>query len=79
MMEQFGFAILLICSIAKINTIFGETQKRCPVNFAFAYLDGKYCCKTNQEHVNGGSSSEKASGTCDGKGFSRKSTCCEVK
>ena len=76
-MEQLGFALLLICLIAKINTTFGETQKKCPVNFAFAYLDGKYCCKTNQEHVNGGSTSEKASGTCDGKGFSRKSTCCK--
>ena len=27
--------------------------------------------------MNGGSSSEKASGTCDGIGFSRESTCCK--
>ena len=27
--------------------------------------------------MNGGSSSEKASGKCDGIGFSRESTCCK--
>jgi len=32
--------------------------------------------KTNQELVKGGSSTEIASGVCDGKGFSAESTCC---
>merc|ERR1711874_593121 len=33
-------------------------------------------CKTNQEHAQGGNSTEIESGTCDGKGFTKESTCC---
>ena len=48
----------------------------CPSNFPFAYLNGQYCCKSNQERPNGGNTAEKESGTCDGLGFSKESTCC---
>ena len=49
----------------------------CTKDHPFAYLNGQYCCETNQEKVNGGSSNEVASGTCDGIGFSIESTCCK--
>jgi len=49
---------------------------KCYESHPYAYFDGKYCCKTNQEYENGGSQSEKDSGTCDGKYFNRQSTCC---
>ena len=52
-------------------------ENACTKDYPFAYLNGKYCCETNQELVNGGSSNEVASGTCDGKGFSIESTCCK--
>ena len=49
----------------------------CASEYPFAYLNGYYCCKTNQELQYGGSIAELMSGTCDGKGFSRESTCCK--
>jgi hypothetical protein len=49
----------------------------CTVEYPFAYLNGDYCCKTNQELQFGGTVWEFASGSCDGKGFSRESTCCK--
>ena len=49
----------------------------CASEYPFAYLNGYYCCKTNQELPYGGSIAEYWSGTCDGKGFSRESTCCK--
>merc|ERR1712166_609003 len=49
----------------------------CTKEYPFAYLNGKYCCETDQERVNGGTSNEVASGTCDGIGFSIESTCCK--
>ena len=64
-------------------------KKPCTKDYPFAYLNGKYCCKYNQEKVNGGMnlnlskieqyriSIEVDSGTCDGIGFSIESTCCK--
>ena len=49
----------------------------CDSEYPFAYSNGDYCCKTNQELWYGGSPSEVASGSCDGKGFSIESTCCK--
>ena len=49
----------------------------CASEYPFAYLNGDYCCKTNLELPYGGSIAEHISGTCDGKGFSRESTCCK--
>ena len=49
----------------------------CTKDHPFAYHNGQYCCETNQEKVNGGTSNEVASGTCDGIGFSIESTCCK--
>ena len=49
----------------------------CASEYPFAYLNGNYCCKTNLELPYGGSIAEHISGTCDGKGFSRESTCCK--
>merc|ERR1712008_167627 len=49
----------------------------CTKDHPFAYLNGQYCCETNQEKINGGTSNEVASGTCDGIGFSIESTCCK--
>ena len=48
----------------------------CAAEYPFAYLNGDYCCKTNQELWYGGNPAEIASGTCDGTGFSKESTCC---
>ena len=48
----------------------------CDSEYPFAYSNGDYCCKTNQELWYGGNASEVASGTCDGTGFSKESTCC---
>ena len=53
------------------------TNTTCASEYPFAYLNGYYCCKTNQELLYGGSIAEHMSGTCDGKGFSRESTCCK--
>ena len=52
------------------------SERRCTKDHPYAYLNGQYCCETNQELVNGGNSDEVASGTCDGIGFSIESTCC---
>ena len=49
----------------------------CTQDYPFAFLNGDYCCKTNQEQLNGNTAIEIESGTCDGKRFSRKSTCCK--
>ena len=40
-------------------------------------MNGDYCCKYNQEKAGGGYPSEISSGTCDGIGFNRESTCCK--
>ena len=53
------------------------TNTTCASEYPFAYLSGGYCCKTNQELKYGGTYWEFASGSCDGKGFSRESTCCK--
>ena len=53
------------------------TNTTCASEFPFAYLNGDYCCKTNQELWYGGNTLEVASGSCDGKGFSIESTCCQ--
>ena len=53
------------------------SEQFCPPNFPFAYKDGKYCCRTDEELENGGSPSEVTSGTCDGVGFNRNSSCCK--
>ena len=53
------------------------SESRCTKDHPFAYFNGQYCCKTNQELVNGGTLNEVASGTCDGIGFSIESTCCK--
>ena len=52
------------------------TNTTCASEYPFAYLNGDYCCKTNQELWYGGNTLEVASGSCDGKGFSIESTCC---
>ena len=62
-----------MCSIEQ--ALFSE--KNCTVDYPFAYLNGDYCCKTNQELWYGGNPEEVASGTCDGTGFSKESTCCK--
>ena len=59
------------------NNYYSFSEDTCTKDYPFAYLNGKYCCKTNQELVNGGNSKEVASGTCDGIGFSIESTCCK--
>ena len=58
------------------NKLHTFIEKNCTMNYPFAYLNGDYCCKTNQELWYGGNASEVASGTCDGTGFSKESTCC---
>ena len=72
-MEKKSHEKVFICK--EIILFFAETA--CPMDNPFAYLNGKYCCETNQERVNGGYPNEVASGTCDGKGFSIESTCCK--
>ena len=54
-------------------------EPRCPADHPYAYKNGKQCCKTTQEFTNGrgASKAEKESGTCDGIGFNRDSTCCK--
>ena len=42
----------------------------------YAFKNGDYCCKTNEEDPRGGSQSEQISGTCDGVGWDITSTCC---
>ena len=59
------------------NKLHSFLEKNCTMNYPFAYLNGDYCCKTNQELSYGGNTSEVASGTCDGTGFSKESTCCK--
>ena len=49
----------------------------CPTSHPYAYLNGDYCCQTNEELTNGGTQSEKDSGTCDGINFNEQSTCCK--
>ena len=46
------------------------------MDYPFAYLSGRYCCRSNQERKNGGTQHEIKSGTCDGIKFNRESTCC---
>ena len=57
-------------------TTVGEDQY-CPIDFPFAYLNGNYCCSTNEEQPGGGLQSEIESGSCDGIGFGRDSRCCK--
>ena len=59
------------------NCYYSFSATTCTKDHPFAYLNGQYCCKTDQEKVNGGTSNEVASGTCDGIGFSIESTCCK--
>ena len=47
----------------------------CTQDYPFAFLNGDFCCKTNQEQLNGITTAEIES--CDGKGFSRESKCCK--
>ena len=61
------------------NNYYCFSEDRCTKDYPFAYRNGEYCCETNQEKVNGGTSNEVASGTCDGIGFSIESTCCKDK
>ena len=49
----------------------------CSPDYPFAYYNGDYCCKYNQEKPGGGYTSQIESGVCDGIGFSRESTCCK--
>ena len=46
----------------------------CPSSHKYAYLDGKYCCQTNQEKID---SSGGDGELCDGSEISIDSTCCE--
>ena len=59
------------------NCYYSFSVTTCTKDHPFAYLNGQYCCETNQEKINGGTSNEVASGTCDGIGFSIESTCCK--
>ena len=70
-MEKYSYAKKLL------HYHFFLAENTCTKDYPFAYRNGEYCCETNQELVNGGSSNEVASGTCDGKGFSIESTCCK--
>ena len=44
----------------------------CPPSFEYAYLDGKYCCRTNKEKIG-----RKPSDQCDGSQITLDSRCCE--
>ena len=59
------------------NCYYSFSEGTCTEDHPFAYLNGQYCCETNQELVNGGTPNEIASGACDGIGFSIESTCCK--
>ena len=47
------------------------------MDYPYAYLNGKRCCRSNQELKKGGLQKEIKSGTCDGMNFNRESTCCK--
>ena len=49
------------------------------MEYPFAYLNGKHCCKTNNERPKGaGAPQDKIdNGSCDGLNFGRQSSCCE--
>ena len=49
------------------------------MEFPFAYHNGNYCCKTNEERVGGSKNrpDQVKDGTCDGIGFGRDSVCCK--
>ena len=49
----------------------------CPRSNPYAYLNGEYCCKTDEENPDGGLQDEIDSGTCDGVNFNEQSTCCK--
>ena len=54
-------------------------SKLCPLDYPFAYLNGRYCCKSKEERpVNWKITPQKDidDGTCDGVDFNRRSTCC---
>ena len=57
------------------------SEALCPLDYPFAYLNGGYCCKTNEERpVNSKHyktpQKEIDDGTCDGVDFNIQSTCC---
>ena len=47
----------------------------CPNDHPYPYLNGAYCCKTNEEKT--GTQNEIDAGTCDGMDFNIQSTCCK--
>ena len=72
----FGKMSVLKVFICKTTVTILFSEGTCTEEYPFAYLNGQYCCETNQELVNGGTLNEVASGTCDGEEFSIESTCC---
>ena len=54
-MEKYSYAKKLL----HYHSFLADNE--CTKDYPFAYLNGKYCCETNQELVNGGSSNEVAS------------------
>ena len=68
--------VVIVVAVMVQNKLHSFSEKNCTMNYPFAYLNGDYCCKTNQELWYGGNASEVALGTCDGTGFSIESTCC---
>ena len=58
----------------------GGIDEFCPPDHPFAYLNGAFCCKTNEERplsYNQTPQNEIDSGTCDGVDFNRQSVCCK--
>ena len=45
----------------------------CPLSHKYAYLDGKYCCRTNRERIGSGVDGD----LCDGSEIGIDSRCCE--
>jgi len=59
---------------------FAGIDEFCPPDHPFAYLNGAFCCKTNEERPlsnNQTPQNEIDSGTCDGVDFNRQSVCCK--
>ena len=57
-----------------------KSSSLCPLDYPFAYWNGHYCCKTNEERpVELGITpqNEIDDGTCDGVDFNRQSRCCK--
>ena len=45
----------------------------CPSSHQYAYLNGKYCCRTNKEKIGSGKDGD----LCDGSEIGIDSRCCE--